>query len=145
MGTQGEIFNVLGVIFSADEVKQGLLYSVHGKIVSTSEDFSPEDHVDFFDGFTGAEQPYDFKHPELRIKILNVNEFEKERKIKCFDGRALVGYALANESYAAHAKSVPMYEVNKLKPKLVQDITLKLGFAVKESDLGVFLLFEFSQ
>lgn len=146
MGTQGEIFNVLGIVVPAEEIERGLLYRVNGKLVSTSEDIDRKS-VDFFDGFCGAKQPYNFNNPELRIKVLGVDEYEQRRVYGgCFKGEALVGYGIANESYQANATVVPDFSVlESLKPKLVDDIKSKLGVEVTQSRLEVYLLFEFTQ
>ncbi len=90
MGTQGEIYNVLGLKIPATKLEDRL-YDVCGKRVS---DWKFNGDADF-----KSEIKYSLlDNPELSIRILghSTSDWLMGRH---FEGHALVGYAVANESY----------------------------------------------
>lgn len=154
MGCQGEIYCVLGKRFPVTRVNkleeldrgdpQELLYRLNGRVISISED-RPKEEYQFLDGFAGFEIPKDLSGSVLGVKVLGVDHEIGDNTF----GRpieALVGYALANESYATHASPLPpMSEIAKLKPRLLEDIRSHLGLEVSLNELELHLLYEFAQ
>ncbi len=137
MGTQGEIYNVLGLKIPATKLDDRL-YDVCGRKVS---DWKYTGEKDFE---SGINQP-DFENPKLSVRILghDTSDYLMGRH---FEGHALVGYAVANESYLNNATRLPSPEkIDGLKPILIQDIKLKLGFDAQIGDLEVFLVFDWLQ
>lgn len=139
MGTQGEIYVVLGLELPVEGTEDSEIYLLNGKkvLVGYNED-KKHDILGGFLNMTGI------KKPELQVRILNYdNEYGEVGEFK---GKALVGYPLANESYVASATRVPGNEVIEgLKPKLLSDLKDRLGVDAKLSDLELFLLYDFAQ
>ncbi len=150
MGTQGEIYVVLGKRFLVKRVDPNpeisedpskLLYNLNDRIISISED-RPECH--FLDGFTGI-RPLNLKDPILGVKVLGVDHEYGDRNFNR-PLVALVGYAVANESYSAHATVIPsIEEILPLRSRLVNDIEKQIGLTIPLTDLHLHLLFEFVQ
>lgn len=138
MGTQGEIYNILGIKVPVEELDDSALYKVGNKTVWVDAKYYGK--ADIEDGF-GAKS--NIIKPELHVKILGVDhELGKLSE----DIEALMGYAIANESYIAKATALPKQEeIEKLKPQLVKDIKARFGLNIKLSDLEIFLLYEFAQ
>jgi hypothetical protein len=145
MGTQGEIYNVLGVVLPAKEIQQDLLYEVAGKTVGTSE-YSGA--ADFEEGLmrnplasNGIQHPDAI--PEFSIRVLG---YDDKTKGFHFEGDALVGYPIVNQSYVARVTQLPPFAaIENLKPRLVEDIRSKLGVEVERSRLELYLLMDFMQ
>ena len=154
MGTQGEIYAVLGKKFpvkradknpKSDDEPDKLLYRLNGKIISISED-RPDTEFDILDGFGGTPYLFDSQKLELRVKVLKVDAKFGDRNESMKNTEALVGYAVANESYVTRAKALPpISQILSLRLLLVQDIKNKLGIEVPLSELELHLLYEFSQ
>ena len=63
-----------------------------------------------------------------------------------FQGEALVGYVVANESYLDSATQLPQRGViDGLKPRLVRDLKDQLGYEAKPEQLEVYLMFDWIQ
>jgi hypothetical protein len=138
MGTQGEIYNILGVKVPVKEKDKGALYEVGNKTVWVDSKYYGK--ADIEDGFGGLA---DITKPKLNVKILHVDH---EFGIVGTNIEALIGYAIANESYIAHAKVLPNDNViKKLKPKVVADIKSTFGLEVKLDNIKLYLLYEFAQ
>ena len=146
MGTQGEIHNVLGIITPAELVVRDRLYSVNGRTVSTG---NYEEPADFTEGdWLGSVNE---SIPCLRIRILGHTQSRGSRhfdseSFKGNKGNALVGYVIANESYWAHATKLPSQsKIDLMIPGLVINIKDRLGLDVKESDLELYLVYDWDQ
>lgn len=138
MGVQGEIYNILGLELPAECVEKDRIYRVNGKTVNT--DPMSDSKTDFEEGV--PTEGINLKKPSLVIRLLGYTDF-LDMKGDGFEGKALVGYALANESYLARATELPKQEeIERLKPRLIKDISAKLGYTAKESDLKIYLLFD---
>lgn len=135
MGRQGEIYNVLGLILPAKVVKENRLYEVSGRTVSTDED----EPADFnFGGLIGNRG---IENPILSIRILGFNH--SYYKGRYFKGEALVGYAIANEGYLDNATELPPpEEIERLKPRLAEDINRRLGRSTAPDELKLYLVFD---
>lgn len=152
MGTQGEIYLVLGKRFQVERVNpdeelddkpQELLYQLNGNIISISED-RPSSEYNFLDGFIHTK--VDITRPQLGVKVIGVDHEYGDRDSNVPIREALVGYALANESYSANASPAPpLDKVLALREKVAADITKKLGLQSNAKDMGLHLLYEFSQ
>lgn len=154
MGAQGEIYAVLGKRFqvervnptlSLDEEPTELFYNLNGKIIAITEGHR-KDEYNFLDGF--FDTPYrdiDLDKIKLGVKVLrDVAELGDRNFGSPIE--ALVGYGVANESYAGLAKALPSIDqLISLKSRLAKDIKLEFNIDVKESDLELHLLYEFSQ
>jgi len=137
MGIQGEIYNVLGLKIPATKLEDRL-YDVCGKRVS---DWKFKGEKDFE---SGIEYP-NLDNPKFSIRILG-HDVSDDLMGRHFEGHALVGYAVANESYESHATVLPPREkIEALKPRLVEEIKEKLGYDAQVGDLEVFLLFHWLQ
>ena len=132
---------MLGLKVTAQVVEEGKQYSVHGKTVST--DVSTQDTADFVNGI-GTLHP-DIEDPTLMVRILGHND-HKEVKGRHFEGEALVGYLIANESYIDQATSLPSLErIAQLTPRLLKDLKEKLNLTVNPEQVGLYLLFDWLQ
>ncbi|MBX4196163.1 hypothetical protein KW805_01075 [Candidatus Pacearchaeota archaeon] len=152
MGTQGEIYVVLGKRFPIERIDSNpkidkepihLLYRLNNKIITIRED-NPNKYQ-FLDGFMAMSNSINLDSPILGVKVLGVDsELGELNAGKPLE--ALVGYAVANESYVTNAKALPpMNILSSLKSKLASDITSQIGLAVPLEDLELHLLYEFSQ
>jgi len=159
MGCQGEIYNILGVEVDAEvyhkgqKLQQGqfgfwpeeaeeeggrdLVYKINGR--SFANDEGPED----VDGYNGVPTKYygAIEKPEFIVNALG-NSYAMG--CRHFKGKALVGYPVACEAYTSSAVPLPpTKQVEEWKPLLVKEIKEKLDIDVEESDLNLFLLFDF--
>ncbi len=152
MGTQAEIYAVLGKRFPVERVDPNpqidrdptkLSYRLHDKKISIMDDLREE--YDFLDGFMSTSHPLNLIQPTLGVKVLNVDHESGDRNL----GRnveALVGYAVAHEIYATSATALPsMDTLLSLRPRLAQDIKSQFGLEVPLQELELHLLYEFSQ
>lgn len=136
MGTQGEIYSVLGLKLPAKEVSKKGIYDVGGKRVAI-DDMVDEPH-DFVHGIN-----YEKGRAELSFYLLG---FDSSFGMgpRHFQNEALVGYAIANESYMNSATKLPDLEkIESLREKLAMDLYQKLDMYVELNDLGLYLLFDF--
>ena len=61
-------------------------------------------------------------------------------------GKALVGYAICNESYMSSSSALPaMDQIVTLNDKLIAEIKEKLGLDIDPSELGLHLMFDWLQ
>jgi hypothetical protein len=154
MGIQGNIFYVLGLELPVEELEgtaepiTGIpnsrinLFSLNGRKISFSED-RDRNSYDFLDGFVGA--VVSVENPVLGVKIQSVlHDYGKVGNMTNKNsGVALVGYALAEESYAADWTVVPDADkTDRLKDRLVVDLTEKIGLDIERGQLGYHLLFD---
>ncbi|MDP4012558.1 MAG: hypothetical protein Q8R00_03050 [Candidatus Nanoarchaeia archaeon] len=139
MGTQGEIYNVLGLKLSAEVVEEDKLYRVNGKLISTVGEI-PKFGADLVHGSVKGTADVDLENPLLGIWLMGYGGYNKGRH---FENEALVGYTVANESYINFAKKLPSFEIlESLKPKLLEDIKTKLNFDAELNQLELYLLFD---
>ena len=146
MGTQGEIYNVLGIKVPAKVIKKDKTYKVLEKIVAGDDEVG--DKADFIQGI--PTQEINLESPELVVRILG---HDLEMKGHHFGtalgdriGEALIGYPIANESYIARATELPTtHIIEGLKPRLIQDIKKQFEYSVKETDLKLYLVYDFRQ
>ena len=139
MGCQGEIYNILGVELPARLIRKDKPYEVNGKKIAPDEDFDGE--YDLMNVI--PTKAVDLKNPELIVRILGHNA---EYGSGNFKGKALAGYVIANESYEDSAVRLPsMSIIESLKPRLIKDLREQFNYESKESDLEIFLMFDFSQ
>ncbi len=141
MGTQGEIYNILGLKLPAEIVEKDKLYRVNGKTVAADE--CQEADADFVNVIPTVQ--VDLEHPNLVMRILGHNS-ANWLKGEHFQGEALVGYVVANESYLAMATQLPHRNVIEgLKPRLVRDLKDQLGYEAKQEQLEIYLMFDWIQ
>jgi len=139
MGTQGEIYNLLGLKLPAETVEKDRLYRVNGKTVAADEDHT--EGTDFVNVIPTV--AVDLKNPNLVVRLLGYDHVMKSHH---FSGEALVGYVLANESYIASATPLPPNKkIDELRTKLVDDLRERLGYDTQPNQLEVFLMFDFKQ
>lgn len=153
MGTQGEIYVVLGKIFpviradtdpSPQDDPAKLLYGLNGKTISITQDRSKEEY-DFLNGFHDTPYHADITSPILGVNVLKVDAELGDRNLDSTP-EALVGYGIANESYAGHAKALPpMEQIIALRPRLAEDMRAQFGLEVPLNELELHLLYEWSQ
>ncbi|MEK6905522.1 MAG: hypothetical protein AABX24_03920 [Nanoarchaeota archaeon] len=137
MGIQGEIYNVLGLKIPATRLEDRL-YDVCGKRVSDWKFKGEKD-------FESCIKYPDLDNPELSIRIMGHNASD-DLMGRHFERNALVGYAIANESYQDNATALPpQRKIDALKPRLVKEIKEKLGYDAQVGDLEIFLVFDWLQ
>lgn len=141
MGSQGSIYNVLGVVTDATEVDPHKLFTINGKTVATGEEYY--DKTDFDHGII-ARDIKDIiadQRAKLDIRILG---FTESRGSRHFKGKALVGYAIAGEYYWGSATELPSNEtIDALRQQLVTEIKAQLDLDVTAEQIGVHLLYDF--
>ena len=138
MGTQGEIYTVLGLKLPAKIIEKDKLYEVNGKTVSADE--SNETLTDLINVI--PTEPIDLTTPNLVVRILGHNNADW-LKGRHFEGEALIGYVIANESYIDRATELPPHRsIEKLKPLLIKDIKKKFGYKARIDELKIYLLFD---
>lgn len=134
MGCQGEIYNIYGVIVDSKIEKHhqanSVVYSVNGHTVCSDRNEISE----FYGGIPSIDKK------ELCIRILGHSSWMGSLH---FNGKALVGYVVANESYIDGSTVLPAMEsIEALRPKLLKDIHKKLGLTVNKEDVKLHLLFD---
>lgn len=164
MGTQGEIYVVYGLNVDAEFISapngkecNPVLYKVGSRAFCDDEDLinGAEAILDklAYDGLHymgihskgyGALDP---DKQELSVRVLgHSGEHSGNMGSRHFDGKALVGYAVSNASYMNGAEPVASIEkIQAVTPRLIADIEEKLGLIVRESDLGLHLVFDWLQ
>ena len=146
MGTQGEIYNMLGIKVVARVIRKDKTYKVLEKIVAGDDDV--EDKHDFFEGI--PTQAINLESPELVVRIIG-HDFKMKghhfgSALGGITGEALIGYPIANQSYIASATELPpSHIIEGLKPCLVNDIKKQWGYSVKENKLKLYLVYDFAQ
>lgn len=156
MGSQGEIFNILGIeidtecfvdgkkidagpdIWSNDGEDNGdlALYKINGHTIASC--MYKEDTE--FDLSIPCNAYGPAKEPQFGITILGHSYDMGSRH---FHGKALVGYPVANEVYLNSAvKVTSVSTMEAWKPRLVQEIYEKLGLTITEQDVELHLLFD---
>lgn len=139
MGTQGEVYNILGLKFPVETVKKDELYRVNGKTIAADVNQGPD--VDLVNVIPTV--AVDLENPNLIVRLLG---YDYEMKSHHFKDEALVGYVLANESYVANATALPpARKIDELRNRLVTDIHKKLGYKTQPNQLEIFLMFDFTQ
>lgn len=153
MGTQGEIYNIYGIVHPAEiHSRNGkddrghdspVVYAVNGKLVSHDEEAEDIDiEAGVFDNLHSSKRG----SPELSVRILGHDTGEMAMGSRHFDGKALIGYVVGNESYTSKASPLlPLKDIQALAPKLVKDIKATFGIEARESDLQLFLLYDWQQ
>ena len=140
MGTQGEIYNVLGLRMPAKVMREDELYSINGKTVKASDTLTCQ--TDLVNGIPTAS--VDLENPAFIVRLLGYKN--NELRGRDFESEALVGYVVANESYEGRSKVVPSQQIlDVLKPRLIEDIRKKLGYDAKASELELHLMFDWAQ
>jgi hypothetical protein len=141
MGSQGEIYNILGLKLPAEIVEKDKIYLVNGKTIAADED--QETDTDFVNVIPTA--PVDLKNPNLVTRILG-HSYEDWLKGEHFRGQALVGYVVANEHYLDCATQLPQRDIIEgLRPRLIKDLKEKLDYDAKPDQLELYLMFDLIQ
>jgi len=155
MGTQGEIYAVYGAVVEASvgyqpgKDQNPVIYLINGHGVCDDEDgaVSVLDklafEVDAYNGITSYYGESDLKDPKLCVRVLGHTSSMGSRH---FDGKALVGYVVCNESYMASASPCPpMDKIKALGKRLVDEIREKLGLDIDTNELRLHLMFDWLQ
>ena len=170
MGTQGEIYVVYGlqveakVLYARGGYRNPVVYGVNGRAFSDDEDKTPvlERLTHLSMGYAGIQTngygALDPAEQELSVRPMgHSGEHGGNMGARHFveghhanqtgeAGKALVGYAVCNASYWNSAEPcASMEQIKAVAPKLIADISKKLGLDVKESDLGLHLMFDWLQ
>ena len=169
MGTQGEIYVVYGlevdatVLYEPGEDQNPVVYGINGRAFCDDEDELP-----VLDRMVHTEVKYagisscgygalDLKKAELSVRPLgHSGEHCGDMGARHFGdglgnkigkkGKALVGYAVCNESYMGKSSALPaMNQIVTLNDKLIAEIKEKLGLDIDPSELGLHLMFDWLQ
>ena len=140
MGTQGEIYNILGLKLPAEKIEEDRLYRVNGLDVLVDPE---ENQSGLFHGIPTIS--VDLDNPQLIIRLEGFVTDDFIRGMH-FKDSALVGYVVANESYEGRSTELPSQDaINNLKPKLVRDLKERLNYDAREDQLGLYLVFDWVQ
>jgi hypothetical protein len=157
MGCQGEIYNVYGVQLEAKVLwekgkdQNPVIYGINGKGFTEDVDeigvldklaFEVQEAHLYGDVYGAADLG---KKQKLSIRFMGHNsESGMNMGSRHFNGKALVGFTVCNESYTDKASALPpLGQIMELGPRLIEAIKEELDVEVKESDLGLHLLFDF--
>jgi len=157
MGCQGEIYNVYGVQLDAEVLwekspdQNPVIYGINGKAFTDEVDdievldrlaFEVSEAHLYGPGYGAADLSKELK---LSIRFMGHNDSSgMNMGSRHFNGKALVGFTVCNESYTDKASALPpLGQIMELGPRLIEMIKKELDVEVKESDLGLHLLFDF--
>jgi hypothetical protein len=137
MGIQGHVYNVLGLELEAKVEEEDALYTVEGKTVFNPCPDHPGNIRDKSSDFINDVMSVYPDRSELSILLQGVGGHYKGRH---FNGRALVGYAVAQENNFYSSTELPSPEIiERLKPGLIVEIKEKLGLEVDPDNLRLYL------
>jgi len=156
MGCQGEIYTIYGAQVDAEVLYEKapdtcpVIYGINGRgFTRDLEEVNVLDKLAFEVsecyvaglGYGAADLS---EALELSIRFLGHSpSYSMGMGSRHFEGKALVGFAVCNESYLDKASALPpLGQIMELGPRLIEAIKEKTGLELKEKDLGLHLLFD---
>lgn len=157
MGCQGDIYTVYGVQADAEVLYQRkpnenpVIYGINGHGFCEDPDAIGVLDQLAYEVETCGVSKYGYgatdltRDLELTVRFLGHNRaYGMNMGSRHFDGKALLGFVVCNECYADRASALPpLGQIMKLGPRVIKAIKKKTGLEVKESDLGLHLLFDY--